>query len=521
MIKIQSRKLRALPVLALGIMMLFAMIPKNTCATTNPSLQSNDFSAQSFSKTVDYYSYVRAYAAANNINDTAIQNQHAYIYANYINVGGFQLFYAGLVNATDSAHNNMNITIPIQTVFEHYKTPGGKDAITASSFLSLISFQDNGTSDPYPNTPHYNDTIYASFSLGVNLTALTGHKFPSYVASSSIIPLTSTDSNHWTWGLNYTNLSALWWRIYPDPLFPFYDASSPRGLAQYSQLSFVYSLTIDPTAKTATLTESYTVGQMTDLWLFTTTPIHHLNSTGTYDASGAQLPGLAGRQTLSQFLTAGGYKLSIVQSQTAVLASTSTTDTENDGTSVDSDNSADVSNTSVNTVATGGETVFKSNFAAKPTYQLYNSSGVQTYNDNVRTVNRRAWGGNPVFWIQNIFMGFLPVFVAHVDPSLFQAARAGMASFQVVNYLYIISYPNWGGYKIVNDPQFQALYQPAGSSLGLLTLTFIAIAVAAGVGGVFAFLFRRRRSPATATAGTTSAPAQSPGPPAGPSGPSQ
>jgi hypothetical protein len=521
MTKIQDQKLRALCFVVLGAMMLVVMVPNNAFATTSPSLQSTDFTTQSFSKTVDYYDYVRAYASANNINDTAILNQHAYIYANYINVGGFQLFYAGLVNATDAAHNNMNITIPIQTVFEHFKTPQGKDAITASSFLSLVAFKENATSDIYPNSPDAGDTVYASFSLGVNLTAITGHKMPSYVASSSIIPLTSTDINHWTWGLNYTNLNAIWWRIYPDPsILPFlqWDASTPRGLAQYSQLTFTYNLAIDPTAKTATLTESYTVGQMTDLWLFTTTPIEHLNSTGTYNAAGTTK--LSGT-TLYQFLTAGGYKLSIVQSQTAVLASTATTNSETNGTSVDNDVSADVSNTSVNTVATGGETVFESNFAAKPTYQLYNStSGVQTtYNDNVRTVSRHVWGGNPVFWVQNIFMGFLPLFVAHVDPSLFLAAKAGMANFQVAGYLYIISYPTWGGYEIVNDPQYEAFYQPAGSSLGLLTVIFIAIAVAAGIGGVFAFLFRRRRPPTTSMSGPTSTPSQSPGPMPGPSGP--
>jgi hypothetical protein len=517
MIKIQVRKLRALPLLVLGAMMLVAMIPKNTYAATGPSLQSTDFTAQSFSKTVDYYSYVRQYATANGINDTAIQNQHAYIYANYINVGGFQLFYAGLINATDSNDHNMNVTIPIQTVFEHFKTPGGKDAIIASSFLSLVAFQDNGTSDPYPNTPHINDTVYASFSLGVNLTGLIGHNVPSYVATSNIIPLTSTDSNHWTWGLNYTNLNAIWWRVFPNPFLPLYDPS-PVALVQYSQLSFMYSLAIDPTAKTATLTESYTVGQMTDLWLLTTSPVEHLNSTGTYSAVGAKLSG----QTIHQFLTAGGYKLSIVQAQTAVLAGTSTTDTESNGTSVDYDNSVDVSNTSVNTVATGGETVFKSNFAAKPNYQLDNStSGTQTtYNDTVRTVNRRAWGGNPVFAIQNVFMGFLPLFVEHVDPSLFKAAWAGMANFQVASYLYIISYPTWGGYKIVNDPQFEAFYQPSSNVLGLLTVIFIAIAVAAGIGGVFAFLFRRRRSPTNMT-GAITTPSQAPGPTTGPSGPSQ
>ncbi len=496
--------------------MLVAFVPKNAHATT--TVTSSDFSAQSFSKVVDYYDYVRAYAQQNNINITSIQNQHAYIYANYINVGGFQLFYAGLVNAT---HNNMNITIPIQTVFEHFKTPQGKDAITASSYLSLVSFQSSGTGDPYPDTPHFGDNIYASFSLGVNLTALTGHKVPSYVATSNIIPLTSTDSDHWTWGLNYTNLNSIWWRIYPDPLFPTYDASAPVALAQYSQLTFLYSLSIDPTARTATLTESYTVGQITDLWLLTTSPAVHLNSTGTYNLNGS----LNSTQTVHQFLSNGGYRLSIVQSHTAILAGTKTTDTNDAGTSVDNDTSVDVTNTNVSTVATDGEKVFTTSFGAKSSYQLYNStSGTQTsYNDNVRTVNRYAWGANPVFFIQNIFMGFLPLFVYQVDPGLFQAARLGMANFAVASYIYVITYPTWGGYKIVNDPQYTAFYQPS-SGLGLLTVIFIAIAVAAGIGGVFAFLFARKRRPTAMTGATTTPnqpPSQSPGPMPGPSGPSQ
>jgi len=492
--------------------MLVTFTPRNTYATT-PGLQSGDFQAQSFSKTVDFYDYVRQYAASNGYNTSAIQNEHAYIDANYINVGGFQLFYTGLVNAT---HNNMNVTIPIQTVFEHFKTPGGKDAITASSFLSLVAFTDNGTIDTHPNYPHLNDSIYASFSLGFSLSAFAGHTAPPLVASSQIIPLTSTDSNHWTWGMNYTNLNAIWWRIYPNPFIPLWDSVFPRAVSQYSQLSFTYSLAIDPTSKTATLTTSYTVGQVTNLYILTN-PVQHLNATGTYFLNNTRVSG----QTVNQFLQSGGYKLSIVQSHTAILASTSTTDSDNSGANVDNDNSTDVTDTAINTIATGGEKVFATDFAAKPTYQLYNStSGTQaTYNVNVRTVNRNAWGGNPVYAIQNIFMGFLPLFVAHVDPTLVQAARQGLASFRVASYLYIISYPTWGGYKIVNDPQFTAFYQPA-SNLGLLEIIFVAIAVAAGIGGVFAFIFRKRRSSNVSMAGTT-VPTQAPGPMPGPTGPTQ
>jgi hypothetical protein len=508
------RKFRALSLLALGVTMLIVFVPKNTNGAT--TVTSTDFQAQSFSKVVDWYDYVRAYAQQNGFNTTAIQNEHAYIYANYINVGGFQLFYSGLVNAT---HNGQFFTIPIQTFFEHFKTPGGKDAITASSFISLVAFNETRTGDPYPNSPDHTDTVYASFSLGVNLTALPNH--PTYVATSNIIPLTSTDQNHWTWGLNYTNLNAIWWKINPDPnpLLNTWDANLPRGLAQYSQLTFNYALAIDPTAKTATLTTSYTVGRVTDLYLLTTHPAIHLNSTGTYNLNGS----LNSTQTVNQFLQARQMKLSIVLSQKTILA-TPVTDKTTTGASVDNDNSTDVTHSAVTTFAPDGESIAKADFGVKSSYNLYNTTSGQTtqYSVNTRTVSRSAWGGNPVFWLQNTFMGFLPLFVAHVDPGLLQAARTGTANFVVADYLYIISYPTWGGYKIVNDPQYQAFYQPA-SNLGLLTAIFIAIAVAAGIGGVFAFLFRRRRTANMAMAGTTTQapPNPSPAPTSGPPGPTR
>src|SRR5713226_4796656 len=276
-----SSRVKALPLLALSLLFL---IPAVAFQTANASTVSNgDFQAQSFSKVVDWYDYVRQYAANNNL-PAPNATEHAYIYTNYINVGGFQLFYAGLVNAT---HNGTFVTIPIQTFFEHFKTIGGKDAITASSFISLVSFNESNT-DPYPNSPDKSDTVYASFSLGVNLTQITGHKFPSYIASSSIIPLTQTDANHWSWGLTYTNLNAIWWKINPDPFFPTADLVQPRGFAMYSQLMFNYALAIDPVSKTATLTTSYTLGRMTDLYIIYPTPAIHLNSTGTYDLSGSR-----------------------------------------------------------------------------------------------------------------------------------------------------------------------------------------------------------------------------------------
>jgi hypothetical protein len=316
----------------------------------------------------------------------------------------------------------------------------------------------------------------------------------------------------------------MWWKVNPDPLFPCcVPGNTPRGLAQYTELTFNYALAIEPSSKTATLTASYTVGRITDLWIIATSPAVHMNSTGTFNLDGTA----RNSTTVYQYMAAKQLKLSIVLSQKAIIAGTSTTNKDDSGASVDNDNSTDVTHTAVNTAASDGERAFRADFGVKPQYNLYNytkdssEANYATYNVNTRTVNRAGWGGNPVFWFQNAFMGFLPLFVAHVDPGLIQQARTGMVSFTVTDYLYIISYPTWNGYRIVNDPAYTAYYQPTSPS-GILTAIFLAVAVAAGIGGVFAFLFRRRRTTSMAMPGTTGpAPNQPPGPVTDPPGPTE
>ncbi len=310
------------------------------------------------------------------------------------------------------------------------------------------------------------------------------------MAGSQIIPLTTTDNFHWTWGLKYTNLNAIWWRIGVDPLSPFWDPSVTRAFSRYSELTFNYDLTIDPNSKTAKLTTSYTIGKVTDLWLLTRLPVQHLNSTGTYNLDGT----LASTQTVYEYLNLGGYKMSIVLAHKAILESHTAADKDDLGRPVD-DSDNDVSRSGIDTRADDGERVFRADFSVKPKYKLFNISetSYQAYNVTARTVRIHGWGGNPVFSFQNRFMGFLPLFVVHVDPALFQQARAGMVSFDVSDYLYVIAYPQWGGTRIVHDPDFTAFYQPAGN-IGLLTSLFVAVAVAAAVGGVIAFLLRRRKT---------------------------
>src|SRR5436853_7909584 len=114
--KIQLRKIRAISILALGLMMALAFVPGATSAAT---VTSTDFQSQSFSKFVDWYDYVRQYAAANGFTPPNSTEQ-AYIYANYINVGAFQLFSAVLVTFTPN--NDNLLPVPPPTFFENFTT---------------------------------------------------------------------------------------------------------------------------------------------------------------------------------------------------------------------------------------------------------------------------------------------------------------------------------------------------------------------------------------------------------------
>jgi hypothetical protein len=343
----------------------------------------------------------------------------------------------------------------------------------------------------------------------------SGHAIP-LVASSQVIPLTTTDNLHWTWGLKYTNLNAIWWKIDVNPLSPSWDANVPRGIAQYNELTFQYDLTIDPTAKTAKLTASYTVGRITDLWLLGQTPALHLNSTGTYYGNGTRV----NTQSVYSYLQQRQMKLSIVLANKTILASQKTTDDTETGKNVDNDTNADISNTAINTKAPDGETVFKSDFGVKANYQLYDASDANptTVQAVTRTVARMGWGGNPAFAFQNVLTGFLPLFVAHVAPELYNQAKSGLVDLSMSNYLYIISYPQWNGYKIVHDPDFTAFFQPSQGT-GLLTVIFIAVAAAATIGGVVAFLLRKRRTGNLALTSSPSAQGPTPPSPSGSPGP--
>jgi len=421
------------------------------------TLTQTDFQQPSFAKTVDYFDYARAYAALSGVSTPAnFDQRHANMYMTYVNTSRIQLLYAGLENITTDGSSYLRL--PAQSILMHYKTSdNSSDVLTASTFLMLMAFNDSSNSR-FPNSPDVGDNLYASYSLGYDLSSI-GVTLPSFNSKTITTPLTSSaDGLTWTWGMKYTNLTALWWRTYIDPSTPHFDNSLPFAVTTYDELAFNYKLTIDPTSHTATLTENHDIGRMRDLVIGSGLIWVHMNSTGTYGLLGRKLSD----QTIYSFLDENQIKMSIVDYQTTVVANHNTYSATPSGQNV-TGTDAVVSDTAVNTYADNGEKISSLDFGAKPTYNLFNYTAdptettSTTYNAVTRTANATGFAGNSDLYKTQInLMKFLPLVVAQIYPGIYAKAAATISNMSKADYFYLTSYPVYSGYRIEHDPIFTA-----------------------------------------------------------------
>lgn len=419
-------------------------------------LLRTDFQRESFSKTVDYFDYARALATLHGLPRPA-DSWHAYVYMTYVNKMGLKMLYAGLRNI--SLANLAYLTIPMQSLLLHYKTENNsRDVVIASSFLMLMGFNDT-TDTIYPDSPDRNDTLWASFSFGVNLNTLFPNlTLPSFNSESEVYPLThSEDTLTWKWGMKYTNLTALWITTHINDNNET-NPNRPWGLATYDELTFNYTLTIDPETKTATISQDHVIGRIRDLWTFwkwfLIFPLYkHHNSTGCYHA-GQKIS----NETVYQFLNKHNVKMSIVDFQTSIMLDRDTYSTSTTGQNV-TDNEIFVSNSSISTYADDGEKIYDTTFGAKESYNLFNYTEDPTENTphNYEAITRTAeiegyTRNNDLFTAHKKFAKYLPLILVHMYPGLFQRAKETITNMTRADYLYLISYPNYSGYRIEHDP---------------------------------------------------------------------
>jgi len=479
-----------------SIALIAALAPLASAET----LVKSDFEQESFAKTVDYFDYVRAYATLNGIQTPEnFDKWHANMYMTYVNNSGLKLLYAGLENMTtdESAY----LRIPMQSFIMHYKTnQNNRDVILASTFLMLMAFNETASS-LYPDSPDRNDLLYASFSLGFDLSSL-GETLPVLNSKTETIPLART-GNQWTWGMKYTNLTALWWRTWIDPNNPRFDNSWPLALTIYDELTFTYTLTINPDQATATLQENHIIGRMRHLFVGLIPLLWtYYNSTGNYGMLGREIS----NETIYDYIENNGLKMSIINFQTSVMADHETYSQTSSGQDV-TDKETEVTDDSINTYADDGEKIFNADFSTKEPYRLYNytddptETDFATYESNARTAKIVGFAGNGGLFAYHIgLMKFLPAVVVHMYPALFAKAASTIANMSRANYFYIIAYPEYSGFRIEHDPVFTAYIaaseeQPATNpGVGVFVLTVLVVAVVAIIAAVVLFM-RKQRPP--------------------------
>jgi len=456
------------------------------------TLTASDFKQESWTKTVDFFNYARQYAENNGLTPPP-SNWHAYLYMTYINTRGLQVLYAGLDNITFGGL--LTFRIPMQSFIMHYKTNNKtRDVILANTFLMLLAFNET-TNTIYPNSPDMNDTLWASFSMGFTLNGLNA-TLPALNSKTTPIPLTHTDDNHWTWGMKYTNLTAYWWRTWINPNDPHYQQNWPTAITVYDELTFTYNLTINPTDKTATLTENHIIGRMRNLLLFVAPFIWiRYNSTGAY-LWGNHIPN---SPNIYQFLQENEVKMSIINYQTSVLLDRETISKTPQNQNV-TDTEIPITDTTISTYTDDGEKISQADFGAKETYKLYNytqdhtEQTYATYNSTARTAKIAGFAGNTGLFTYHIgLMKFLPLLVLHINlpQQLCTRAIGTIANITRANYLYITAYPTYSGYKIEHDPTITIYLtiQPPQGWFGILLIGGIATIIIVAS----AMLIRRRK----------------------------
>lgn len=491
----------------LGFFLISCIISTATCIPLSfavDALVETDFNSESFNKSVDFFNYVRAYAEIHG-RTLPSDNWHAMVNTVYINQSGFQLFYTGLENIS---FGSLVLNIPMQSFLMHYKLENSStDVITASSFLTLLAFQENETAVNIPNSPDLNDTLYASYNLGFDLTSKFGNETPPELSSkTTVIPLTSANNKtQWSWGMRYTNLTALWWSITIDP-----DDSSfvptLEAITRYNELTFTYNLALNATTHKVVLTENHVIGRMRELWYFPT--FSYYNATGHYGL-GRRFPALFNAtQTIYQFLEMKKVKMSIVQFSTTALVNLTVKSTS--GAQNVTDKDVDVSTGSVSTATDTGEKIFDASFGVKRTYKLYDYTKDQTetqfdtYNATTRTSKIRGFAVNAVFSNSTALLRWIPLVVARISPSMFNKAQTVILNMTGANYFYTIAYPTYSGFKVVHDPTYTMYYAPATAPAPPATppnwlAGIVAIVILIAIIAVVAGLVMRRRKPQTQT----------------------
>ena len=396
---------------------------------------------------------------------------------NYINQNGVKLLYIGFAGVD---YGNTKFQLPLQSVVERFNTTKGEPAMTASSLLMLMAFNDTKNS-LYTGSPDKGENLWASFTMGSDYSSVLAEgKTPMLQTSVEVTPLKAS-GNEYTWGMTYKDLAAVWWSVAgTEPKL------LPAALCIYDELGFNYRLVFNPSDRTVKLYVTYAIGEMRDLWTFSRLAlmptILHYNNTGTYNLRQQKVSS----ETIHGFLEQNGISMSIVMSQRTWVADNEVSYKVN-GSSISE--GTDVSSSSVQSTTPDGQKVLDVSFGEKKTYKLDEASGAKTYNAITRIADVNFYARNPILKLQNALLFYSNAFMAHMFPVKYAATAKVWMNSTKSDYLFITSYPTYGGYQVIHDPVYTAYTSPMTTTGGQVPIPSVVILV--GIMVVVFFLAKR------------------------------
>jgi len=385
--------------------------------------------------------------------------------ASYLHVGEFSSFLIAFNNA--NLTDGKKIILPYQLFGMYFKTPGNREVFIGAIFAFLLVHNET-----------YGDNNLPDLGLGKDnasyvVPLASDNTWPEYKPSVVPIPATKISDNHYRFGMHYYNLTC---RVVDSTKGFIASLLLPWVTVLVSELTIQYDITIDESGQVHAET-LYTMGQVKKLRIF----IFDVPPTDFISDS---------------FELSAVHYLSIFTSQYKVTKTTSgnTIDPPTSTELLDQDISIEVGNNDERAFDIGlGNNYALINETTDPWTTVSSSETALNCLVGARLSDLLlvAWQAPlSAFLLAHMAYG-LSAQIRSMYTSVGDMAAHASTAFHNSNWWYAVTFPEWHGLRIQQDPVYTAYTNLAvepDNGGGIVVLLLLAVGVLAVV-----FIIRRRR----------------------------
>ncbi len=251
-----NRMARLFSIAVFGCILLLYLVPSTSNATP-PDTWFTGAERAIFGRTFSEHIWTNDSIFFENENGTV---RMIMSYVNHSSEAGS--FEAGLLALGEITTENGTVTLPYQLFMMHFTTPTGREYFVASILAFLYAYND---SNPQNNYPDEDEDLLFIIPFGAAVANET------WAPEVSAIPATDLEPGHYRFGISYSNLYAL---MIPAQHLALIMALRwtaffvPIIIARFSELTITYDIQVNSTSGEITTETHYTIGQVTELYLF-------------------------------------------------------------------------------------------------------------------------------------------------------------------------------------------------------------------------------------------------------------